>query len=251
MLPTSTYSAISSLGTILGVWAHPDDETFMVGGMLAMAVANGNKVTCLTATKGEAGVQDETRWPSAELGNIRDGELQQALKILGITSHEWLGCEDGKCSTADEEEVVKQIVSLIEIHEIDTIITFPPDGLTGHPDHRCVSLWAKRAAKESQRKVNVYFAVNTQEDYDDHLQELDSRINIYFATDKPVLVPATECDFYVQLPEEVRQKKLTALKAMPSQTTNLFEACRDLDQDQIFAHEALVHESKAARWAGL
>ena len=46
---------VSELGTLLGVWAHPDDETYLVAGLMAQAVRDGHRVVCVTATRGEEG----------------------------------------------------------------------------------------------------------------------------------------------------------------------------------------------------
>ena len=75
-----TTDDIKHLGTILFVAAHPDDETFNAGGILAAAARNGQTVIVVTATKGEGGVQDESRWPADSLGDIRAKELKQASK---------------------------------------------------------------------------------------------------------------------------------------------------------------------------
>ena len=52
-----------TLGTMLGVWAHPDDETYLAAGLMAVGVRQGNRVVCVTATRGEEGSWDEGRWP--------------------------------------------------------------------------------------------------------------------------------------------------------------------------------------------
>ena len=54
---------IVALGTILSIWAHPDDEAFLAGGIMAMAVDEGSRVVCVTATRGEAGSTDPERFP--------------------------------------------------------------------------------------------------------------------------------------------------------------------------------------------
>lgn len=52
---------VKQLGRIMGIWAHPDDETWCAAGLLAMAADNGQDTCCVTITKGELGVQDESR----------------------------------------------------------------------------------------------------------------------------------------------------------------------------------------------
>jgi LmbE family N-acetylglucosaminyl deacetylase len=84
-------------GTMLGVWAHPDDEAFLTGGLMAEAVRNGRRVVLLTATKGELGIQDPDRWPPEKLPEIREAELKASLAFLGVKEHHWLGYPDGGC----------------------------------------------------------------------------------------------------------------------------------------------------------
>lgn len=84
---------MSQLGTILGdrilgIWAHPDDETYLCGGLMARAVQSGARVVCVTATRGELGSTDPDRWPAgAALAEVRTRELEDALGRLGVTEH--------------------------------------------------------------------------------------------------------------------------------------------------------------------
>src|SRR6478609_2030889 len=63
--PRSTASTLEpiDLGTLLGVWAHPDDEAYMTAGLMSMARSAGHRVVVATATKGEAGTDDPRAWP--------------------------------------------------------------------------------------------------------------------------------------------------------------------------------------------
>ena len=81
---------MDDLGTMLGVWAHPDDETYLTAGLMAQAVRDGRRVVCVTATRGEGGSMDEERWPSATMGEVREAELMRCFEILGVTEHHWL-----------------------------------------------------------------------------------------------------------------------------------------------------------------
>lgn len=215
MAKTTTSEDIKKLGTILGVWAHPDDETFTSAGILATAVKNGQKVICVTATKGEGGVQDESRWLASQLGNIRVEELEAGLKILGIEAHHWLDFKDGKCDETDEDGV-QQIADLIKQYQPDTILTFGTDGLTGHDDHKAVCAWAVEANKKSG-KATVYHAAITKEQYEPHMRQLDEKLNIFFNIKEPNLVDVSDCDIYFELNPGLQDIKYSALKAMPSQ----------------------------------
>lgn len=212
---------VQKLGTILGVWAHPDDESFVAAGLLAAAVQNGQRVVLVTATKGEGGVRDENRWPRADLGNIRAEELDEALAILGVTEHRWLGYVDGQCKTIDLKEAVGQIQDVISEVQPDTVVTFGPDGLTGHPDHKCVSRWATMAVADTD--IALYYVVEETGRYEKYLKMLDERFNMYFNIDKPPLRSADECDIALSLSDGLFAKKRDALFAMPSQYEGMLD----------------------------
>jgi len=104
---------IRELGTILSIWAHPDDEAYLCGGIMAKAAAAGSRVVCVTASRGELGVTDPTRWPPEQLAAIREAELAACLSILGVREHRWLGDPDGGCSDVDLDRAADQIVEII------------------------------------------------------------------------------------------------------------------------------------------
>lgn len=208
---------IKRLGTILGVWAHPDDETYAMAGILIAAIKNGQKVVCITATRGEAGVQDESRWPASQLASIRTAEQNDAFKILGITRCHMLDYPDGRCADVDSTVAVQDIAKIIHDHQPDSIFTFGPDGLTGHDDHKTVSSWTTLAVKKVASKAAIYHAVQTDEQYR-HMQEPDKHLNIFFNIDKPPTYDGCVCDICYVLEPKVYEQKLSALRAMPSQT---------------------------------
>ena len=148
MAALKTAEDLKSLGTIMGVWAHPDDDTYSMAGIMA-AVKNGQKVVIVTATRGEAGVQDETRWPAAQLGEIRCREMTKALSILGVSRHHWLDYPDGGCKDIDQREAISKIAELIQQYKPDSVLTFGPDGMTGHDDHKTISRWASKAIQKA------------------------------------------------------------------------------------------------------
>lgn len=236
---------ISQLGSILGIWAHPDDETFMVGGLLSMAAANSQQVVCITATKGEAGAPDPVIWPPDQLGEIRARELKKALSILGVEQHAWLGYVDGACNDVPDEEAIQKLINYIDQLKPNSIITFPPDGLTGHDDHVAVSRWAKTAAEQSNTRPTIWYAVHTQEIYDASFKSIDEKHNVYFNIDIPKLIPGKDCDLVIELPDEVLDKKLSALQAMPSQYEAFFSGISKQDAELAFETEGLV---KATKW---
>src|SRR2546427_11454112 len=93
-------------GTMLGVWAHPDDEPYLSAGLMANAARRGHRVVCVTATRGEEGSWDEERWPTSEMGKVREAEMMASLHVLGVTEHHWLDYYDGTCMDVPPDEGV-------------------------------------------------------------------------------------------------------------------------------------------------
>lgn len=238
--PLRTADDIRQLGTILFVGAHPDDETFCCGGLLAAAVRNGQRVLCVTATHGEGGVQDEARWPAAELAKIRGHELKQALKILGITKHYWLDYRDGECAEAPERDASQAITNVIERYGVDTVITFGPDGLTGHPDHQTMSRWVDAAVHMATRSLRVLHIAQARAPYERYLRPADGELNIFFMIRRPPLVNPGGCAVYFELDHRDVVQKYRALMAMPSQYTTFLEVFPPEKFDKAFGVEALV-----------
>ena len=152
-------------GTILGVWAHPDDETYLCGGLMARAARAGDRVVCITATRGELGSPDEARWPSGPtLAAVRTAEMDAALAVLGVTEHHWLDYPDGGCASVDQDEAVRRVAAVMEAVRPDTVLTFGPDGMTGHDDHKAACRWATAAFEAVAPPGTVLaYATNTPE----------------------------------------------------------------------------------------
>lgn len=120
---------------MLVILAHPDDESFATGGTLAKYANQGVQVVHLCATKGEAGIPGKS---FAETAAIREHELLQAAKSLGTEVH-FLGYPDGKLANLPPEFILKTISSWMQRVQPQLIITFGPDGVSGHPDHVTIS----------------------------------------------------------------------------------------------------------------
>lgn len=151
------------LGTILGVWAHPDDEMYLSGGIMAAAADAGRRVVCVTATRGELGPTPDGVGPG-ELGTLREEELAKCLAVLGVTEHRWLDHPDTGCAAVPLDRAVEPLVALVREVRPDTVLTFGPDGMTGHPDHVAVGRWATEAVRRAGVPgVTTYWATNTPE----------------------------------------------------------------------------------------
>ena len=86
--------------------------------------------------RGEEGSFDEERWPPATLGAVREQELIRSLDVLGVTEHHWLDYHDGTCAEVDHSEGVQRVLEILRDADPDSVFTFGPDGMTGHPDHK-------------------------------------------------------------------------------------------------------------------
>lgn len=122
---------------LLGVWAHPDDETYLSAALMRRVVASGGHVTVVSATRGELGGDP----PGRALGRRRERELVAAMAALGVGDVRVLDHADGSCADADPRAAADELESIVRCVRPDTIVTFGPDGITGHPDHVAVGHW--------------------------------------------------------------------------------------------------------------
>jgi len=124
--------------TILGVFAHPDDE-IGTGSTLARYGDAGILTVLACATRGEAAtIYCDDCATHENLAEVRTRELQCACEQLGVAELRWLDWPDGRINELPRSEAVGQVVALIREIQPDVIITHPEDGLYPHPDHLAV-----------------------------------------------------------------------------------------------------------------
>jgi LmbE family N-acetylglucosaminyl deacetylase len=208
---------LSGQGTILGVWAHPDDETYLSAGLMATVASRGARVACATATRGEEGSWDQERYPPSEIGRIREAELTAALGVLGVSEHYWLEFRDGTCDAVDEAEGIDRVKAIIETVSPDTVLTFGPEGLTGHPDHSAVSRWTTKAFDLAAKPgASLCYATSTPEWAAEFVPILNSFTEV-FAPGLPPTTPEDELEIGFRLTGDLADLKLRALKEQISQ----------------------------------
>ena len=203
--------SLTRLGTVLVVWAHPDDETYLVGGLSAALTDAGQRVVCVTATRGEAGGTDP------DLADIRTAELDTALATLGVREHHWLDYPDGGCASVDEEAAAVRLRAIVDKIRPDTVITFGPDGYTGHPDHQAVSRWVDLAVTPD---VRLLHAVSVEHRVDPGLDE-DYGV---FELGRPRVCADDGLAVLLHLDGALLDRKIAALLAQESQTAGLVAA---------------------------
>jgi len=156
--------------SLLLVHAHPDDETINNGATMAMYVAAGYNVTLVTCTRGEEGeiLVPELQHLAADkedgLDQIREVELANAMRALGVNDHRFLGAPDhryrdsGMMGTpsnenpnvfwqADLDSASQDLVKIILEVKPDVLVTYDDFGGYGHPDHIQAHRVAMRAAE--------------------------------------------------------------------------------------------------------
>jgi LmbE family N-acetylglucosaminyl deacetylase len=134
--------------TLLAVLAHPDDESFGMGGTLALYARRGYNVYLVCATRGEVGTVDpEYMRKFNSIAELREAELRCAAEHLGLTQVFFLGYRDSGMPGSDDnshpdaqvahpvDEVAGKVVKYIRELKPDAVITFDPIGGYRHPDH--------------------------------------------------------------------------------------------------------------------
>ena len=145
--------------TLLVVIAHPDDESFPMGGTLAKYAAEGVRVVLVSATRGEAGVPG---LGAIETAHLREAELSAASKVLEISRLEFLDYLDGEFGTADEEEVIGKLLRIMQEEKPDVLITFGLDGISGHLDHIAANRFTTAAFDRSGINGRLFYMLPSE-----------------------------------------------------------------------------------------
>jgi LmbE family N-acetylglucosaminyl deacetylase len=124
---------------LLAAFAHPDDER-VIGPLLSRLGREGREVHLVIATDGSKGVRDHAGVPAGQpLAAARAKEAECAAKRLGVRQLHMLGLEDGAlASFTNLGRLRTEITDIIARVRPAAIVTFGPEGGTGHPDHRLV-----------------------------------------------------------------------------------------------------------------
>lgn len=139
---------------LLAAFAHPDDEAYGPAGTIKAAVDAGARVRIVIATRGEAASLGLSRdYPPDQLARIRQAELQASARILGAELA-ILGYPDKGVEAVGSRTAVADLVREIRQFHPDVLLTFHPNGLSGHSDHLAMTEY-----------VNLASAAATDPDY--------------------------------------------------------------------------------------
>jgi len=147
---------------LLAIFAHPSAESYSAAGTLATYASQGVEVRLISATKGEAGMISSPELAFRDnLGAVREEELREACRVMGIHQPNMLGYRDSgiagtkenldpqSLNMASPEEVIGKIVYLIRQIRPNVIISYDHQVVFGHPDHVAVSKYTKEAFEAS------------------------------------------------------------------------------------------------------
>lgn len=142
-------------------FAHPDDESFGMGGTIARYVSEGVEVSLICATDGDVGtIPDEMQGQFATIRELRLAELECASQKLGFSHVATFGYRDSGMMGSesnddpnslwytwqhDPDRVVKQVVDVIRDLKPQVVVTFNQYGGYGHPDHIAIQQATEKA----------------------------------------------------------------------------------------------------------
>lgn len=141
--------------TLLVILAHPDDESFPIGGTLAKYAAADTRIVLICATQGERGIEKKNPQQAAA---VRKEELKCAADALGVDDVRFLGYPDGSLPDVEKEEMLSRLTTHLQETQPDAVITFGPDGISGHPDHTTISRRVTQAIDRTDlRGIRLFY----------------------------------------------------------------------------------------------
>lgn len=143
---------------LLIITAHPDDESFMAAGTINLNHGRGGRTVLICATAGEQGKHHLLKpLTSIQLKKLRKQELAQVSKFLNIHRLELLTLPDGHLKLpAHVKNLYEHSLKITKTEKPDFIVSFGPDGITGHLDHIAVAEVARQIAAKLQVKLLTF-----------------------------------------------------------------------------------------------
>jgi LmbE family N-acetylglucosaminyl deacetylase len=151
---------------VLAFFAHPDDETMLCGGTLALLASLGARIHVLVATRGEGGeMGDPPLCAREELGQVREKELHCATQALGCASLALMNYIDPTVGPGDElfpfadgvAEVAAQVEEAVRYWKAGALITHGVNGEYGHPAHKLAHQAASLAVQTLSDEAPLFY----------------------------------------------------------------------------------------------
>lgn len=231
------------LGTILSVWAHPDDETYLAAAVMAAARAHGQRVVCVIASAGERGTVDPEAWSPERLGRVRRWEAQAAMAILGVPEHHILDLPDGSLAQHASRGRAR-IGELLDEVRPETVLTFGHEGMTFHPDHIAVHEWVTEEWRQRGSPCRLLYAV-TSVPAAERSGAIFEELGAFMTDQRPAAVPVDQLALMVHPTGTALDQKIAALAAMSTQTATILSAFGWDGYATHAAEEAYVEANRA------
>lgn len=202
---------------VIFIFAHPDDESFSSGGTIAKLTKNRVSVKLITATKGEEGLTGNPPVCKKEdLGKVREKELKNAAKILGISKIFFLGYRDGSLKNVSISELSSRILSVLKEEKPDIVVTFNKEGGSLHPDHIRVNEGATLAFQKYlepiKKRSSLYYVTMPRS----FIEKLKKQGIVYKIYGEPKGTPDSEITTKIDISDTLRIK-IKALKSHKTQ----------------------------------
>ena len=211
---------------------------------MAMYASQGARVQVITATRGELGTlgQDGTSFTREELPAVREAELRSVMRLIGAREPVVLDYRDQELDQADVEEVSDKMLAVMREAKPDVVITWGPNGISGHVDHIVVH----EAAVMAFHRYRVTTAKTPRLFYVAIPKDLAERFGLN--VDGPEAEPTLTIDI-----NEVMSVKVSALRLYRSQQDAIEVAERMEEAGFTFEtfHQAWPERNREAMETGL
>lgn len=223
--------------SVLAIFAHPDDESWIAGAMIDRLARRGTPVSLLTFTRGgnAAAVRDGTVSQNA-MKKLRSRELAKACTVLGIRRHRLLDFPDGRLDQMSSAALERQIRLCCRLWRPTVLMTFSSDGVTGHRDHKAVAAVVRRYVRSLDRPIPVV------------------RFTFSPTTRKIFHLPPGPRQKLISISTGVtRQRKLEAIRVHASQhrTLSRLRSLRPSERQKFLAFEHVVKSAFAQNFVRL
>lgn len=158
---------------LLLIVPHPDDEVYGAGGTIMEWEEAGERCGLVTLTRGNAGRTLGLCDTPEELAAMREVELAACLEVLGLSVHEQHTFPDKELQHCDLAELTAVAREAMERHRPEIVLTFPPNGSNGHPDHVTTHRAVKAAwdSLEGPKPTLWYYAAKHPPEYENLLPD--------------------------------------------------------------------------------
>jgi LmbE family N-acetylglucosaminyl deacetylase len=206
---------------IVGIWAHPDDEAYLSAVLMARVIDAGGHVTVVCLTDGELGFAEDDPRTLPERRAVRRREMRTAMSVLGVHDVIFMAAPDGGLA-GNEDALIEPLGDILRTVDPDMILSFGPEGITGHPDHIASSTVTTRVAQAEGYLDRLFYACET-EAFHTEFQHLHDELGIWMG-EQPDGTSETDVVMRLDLAPHEFDRKRAALAGHASQTDGLAAA---------------------------